>query len=71
MEKLVEENQIQSSNEDAMTKSETSADHSDIYRDLSSLHSLEGFCDVEYLICEPGPKRLHLPFVMLATHPAA
>jgi len=70
LQKLVEENQ---------EKSETSGDHSDIYTELPSLHSLEGYCDMDYLICDSfvdqqrpcTPKRLHLPFVMLATNPDA
>lgn len=63
-----------------MESSKTSGEDRDIYTELSSLHSLEGFCDVEsYLICNSPvnqhrpytAKRLHLPFVMLATNPDA
>lgn len=66
LQKLLEENQ---------ENSETSG-HSDIFSELPSLHSLEGYSYMDYLMCDSFvdqqrpliPKRLYLPFVMLATH---
>lgn len=70
LQKLAEENR---------EMSEKSGDFGDIYSELASLHSLEGYGDVDYLICDSflnhqrpcTPKLLHLPFVILATHPDA